>query len=143
MGKTLKLVLMLLLSCSGPASAVQQLESSEGFFILNFDHYSVAYDGLKITRLPAPHGQAEWDDLQIFDITGQRQVTLSGFGNGIYQARLIDSLGNKTPVLIAEVHVQHRSLSQALFLFGSGLMVFLLLAGLLWRFHYKEERNHA
>lgn len=142
MGKTPELVLILLLFYGGPASAVQQLASSEGFFILNFDHYSMAYDGLKITRLPTPHSQAELDDWQIFDVTGQRQVTLSGFANGIYQARLIDSLGNKTPVLIAEIHVQHRSLSQALFLFGTGLAVFLLLAGLLWHFHCKEQ-NHA
>ncbi|SDX61145.1 hypothetical protein [Nitrosomonas halophila] len=142
MGNTLKLVLILLLFYGGPASAVQQLESSEGFFILNFNHYSMVYDGLKITRLPVPHSQAKPDDLQQFDITGQRQVTLSGFGNGVYQARLIDSLGDKTPVLIAEIHVQHRSLSQALFLFGTGLAVFLLLAGLLLHFHYKEQ-NHA
>jgi hypothetical protein len=142
MSITLKLAVVLLLAYGGHALALEQLESHEGYFVLSFDDYSKNYDVLEIFQLRKNDSDDKAFTGQTFNITGQRQATLSGFADGIYQARLVDSQGNKAPVLIAEVYVQHRSLTQALILFGIGLMAFILLTGLLLRFN-RSETDHA
>jgi len=138
----LKLAMVLLLAYGGHALALEQLESREGYFVLSFDDHSKNYDGLEIIQLRTNDSSDKTFTRQTFNITGQRQATLSGFADGIYQARLVDSQGDSAPVLIAEIHVQHRPLTQALVLFGIGLMAFLLLTGLLLRFN-RSKTDHA
>ena len=139
MGSTLRLVFIWLLFFVGDASASLQLESREGYFVLNLESYSTKYDGLEIVQMV--EGEADFASAQTFDITGQRQVTLSGFADGVYRARLTDREGEETPVIIAEVQVVHRSLNQALALFLVGLCAFVLLTGLLISYSRKEAKN--
>ncbi|GAB3028185.1 hypothetical protein [Bowmanella dokdonensis] len=139
MGGATRLLLFWLLMLAGDAAAVVQLESREGYFVLNMEDYSTNYDGLEIVQLV--EGEADFSKAQTFDITGQRQVTLSGFADGHYQARLADREGGEEAVLIAEIHVRHRSLYQALALFLVGLLAFSLLVGLLIVYNRKEAQD--
>lgn len=134
------LLLGLLLMICTPVHAAQTLESREGYFVLEFENHSSAYDSLEIVQMvegkPAPVA------VQTFDVTGQRQATLSGFANGEYLARLVDSSGEHSPVELARVQVTHRSLYQALALFVLGLAAFLMLVGILLSFVRRERDGH-
>lgn len=138
MGRILKLALVLVSMVVLPASAVQQIESREGYFVLELNNLQNKYDGLEVVQLSESDQSADFSSAQRFDISGQQQATLSGFADGYYQARVTDSSGESAPQLIAEVEVRHRSLTQALVLFTVGLAAFLLLVILLLRFNRKE-----
>ncbi|WP_088329754.1 hypothetical protein [Lacimicrobium sp. SS2-24] len=141
MDRILKLALVLVFLMAFPALAVQQIESREGYFVLEFNQLAQDYDGLEVVELKGQAQVADFENAQRFDISGQQQATLSGFADGHYQARVTDSSGAKSPKLIAEIDVRHRSLTQALTLFAVGLGAFLLLAGLLFSFNRKEAND--
>ncbi|WP_099034450.1 hypothetical protein [Lacimicrobium alkaliphilum] len=141
MGRILKLALVLVSITMLPAFAVQQIESREGYFVLELPEDRKTYDGLEIVELNQSTQSAEFNNAQRFDISGQQQATLSGFADGHYQARITDSSGKNPPQLIAEIEIRHRSLTQALVLFVVGLAAFLLLAILLLRFN-REGIEH-
>lgn len=138
MGRILKLALVLVSMMVLPVSAVQQIESREGYFVLELNNLHNKYDGLEVVQLSESDQSADFSSAQRFDISGQQQATLSGFADGHYQARVTDSSGKSAPQLIAEVEVRHRSLTLALVLFAVGLTAFLLLLILLLKFNRKE-----
>ncbi|MBT1062624.1 hypothetical protein KJY73_03510 [Bowmanella sp. Y26] len=131
------LFLGLLMLASIPAFAVQSLESREGYFVLEFSDYNASYDSLEVVRLV--DGTPDTQSLQQFNVSGQRQATMSGFANGHYLVRLLDSSGSEPPIKLAKVWVQHRSLYQALALFVLGLAAFSMLVGILIGFVRKER----
>ncbi|WP_162558587.1 hypothetical protein [Saliniradius amylolyticus] len=128
------MVILLILLCS-PVTAQEEIISREGYFVLNFDNYSSKYDTLIIEQTSPDSWQ------QRFDVTGQRQVTLSGFADGLYQARLTAPGEVEEPVVLASIHVKHHSLNQALTLFGLGLLTFLALVISLITLSRKEHEN--
>ena len=68
------------------------------------------------------------------------QLSLTGFSDGVYYLRA-RSDASEEPSNIINVKVQHYPLWQALGLFSSGLVIFLLLAVTLVRSHYRVEKE--
>lgn len=69
-------------------------------------------------------------DLSIKD---QLQVHLSGFDDGLYYARLVNTQGNPTTDTVL-FEVRHRPLAAAVQLFLAGLALFVLLVAVMIRF---------
>ncbi|MET1255546.1 hypothetical protein [Aliikangiella maris] len=59
-------------------------------------------------------------------LTGNQKISLSGFNDGQYYFRLVDSLGNPLSN-VATVTVNHRDFYQALSIFALGACLFIVL----------------
>lgn len=108
---------------------------SEGFITLSWNDLgepqSVTLEPQSVTLQVAT--DSEFNQLiRNIKLKGQTQVHLSGFEDGIYIARLLK--GNVALTQPARFEVQHRALSDAVFLFAIGAVLFMLLVVTLLRY---------
>ncbi|NVJ62028.1 MAG: hypothetical protein HWE27_16680 [Gammaproteobacteria bacterium] len=124
-----KIVILSLLLGISAATALElrpkQQSSSEGYYTLRWED-----SGKEITTLEmSPSSDFGTIETQ-YNVVGMSQISVTGYTNGQYYFRLVDSngvaVGNP-----ASVTVEHRSLEQALQLFGVGCLLFLILVSIL------------
>ena len=101
---------------------------SEGFITLSWKDL----DAASITLQVATDSQVS-KVIRTAQLTGQDQVHLSGFADGVYFARVLDTSGSTLSNTI-RFEVEHRSSQSASLLFSIGAALFVFLIVTLFRF---------
>ncbi len=121
-------------SWSGQALDLDRELASEGYITISWkDRFQSAPNTIQVA-LDASFTQLV-REIKLID---QESVHLSGFDNGMYYVRLIETHTNQASQP-STFTVQHRNLSDALKFFSLGMILFVLLIFMLTRFNYQSD----
>ncbi len=115
----------------------EQQTSSEGFFSLSWNTY-ISNDNSNQMTLEIAAAQDFSKQTHRIDVSLQDKIHLTGFGEGVFYARLIDPDGNVVSS-VARVDVKHHPLSRATALFFLGAVIFIGLVSYILRQNSKKE----
>lgn len=132
---------------ANPASARQlqligpQKTIKEGYFTVTVE--ASANSNLQGLLIEAAQDPSFNRQVQTFPALGDfKQLSLTGFGNGTYFLRAI-SKSAEQPSNVIKVTVSHYPLWQALGLFSTGLLIFIVLIFIIIRAHRQEQYRLA